>query len=634
MLNIPLKDYFRETRIYGSRLTFAAGVMVLIVVILLTRLLWLQVVHHKRYVTQALANQITPVPIPPVRGLILDRNGVVLAQNYPVYTLDIIPEQVSNMAATLKKLGKLVTLTPADLKQFQHERKNHSRFENITLRAHLTDEEAARIAINRPFLQGVDLHARLQRYYPLGSFAVHLLGYVGRITEDDLRHINTAAYRGTSFIGKLGIEQFYEKLLLGKVGVKQEETNAHGRSLGVLARTEPVAGKNLILNVDAHLQAIGENALRGERGAAIVMNPNTGSVLAFISMPNYDPNPFVDGINQKAYDALLNNPDKPLINRALNGQYSPGSTIKPFLGLGALESGEVKASDTVTCHGWFQLPGDRHRYRDWKRGGHGVMDLHDAIEQSCDVYFYTIAVKLGIDYIHDWLTKLGFGSRTGIDLDNESAGLVPSRAWRRAQGERWYIGETVVTGIGQGPLLVTPLQLVDAVSALANGKALMRPELLRAIENPVTHALSYVQPHVNKPLVLDDPRHLQAIVRAMIDVVNGPHGTARGIGWNAPYPIAGKTGTAQLMTVAQNAVYHRKDVPERLRDNALFISFAPADHPQVAVAVIVENGGHGGGEAAHIARKLMDYVILGKKDKTKASQLPVANTPKEEVTPQ
>ncbi len=632
MLNIPLKDYFRETRIYGSRLTFAAGVMILVASILLLRLLWLQVVHHKRYETQALANQITPVPIPPVRGLILDRNGVVLAQNYPVYTLDIIPEQVTNMAATLKELGKLVTLTPSDLKQFAHQRKTSPRFENITLRAHLTDEEAARIAVNRPHLQGVDLRARLQRYYPLGSFGVHLLGYVGRISEDELDDIDSSAYRGTYFIGKLGIEQRYEKTLLGKVGVEQEETNAHGRSLGVLTRKEPEAGKNLILNIDAHLQAIGENALKGKRGAAIVMNPNTGAVLAFVSMPTYDPNPFVDGIDKESYKALLNNPDKPLINRALNGVYSPGSTIKPFLGLGALESGDIKAKDTVTCRGWFTLPGDSHRYRDWKHGGHGVMNLHDAIEQSCDVYFYTTAVKLGIDYIHDWLTRLGFGKRTGIDLDNESTGLVPSKGWREAQHERWYVGETVVTGIGQGPLLVTPLQLVAAVSALANGKDVMQPELLRAIENPVTHELKYVQPHVDESLDLNDPRHLQAIVRAMIDVVTGPHGTARRIGWNAPYAIAGKTGTAQVLSVAQGETYHKKDVPERLRDHALFICFAPAEEPRVAVAVIVENGGHGGSAAAPIARKLMDYVLLPHKNEpTVASRLPSSAVPVEKL---
>lgn len=617
MLNIPLKDYFRETRIYGSRLTFAAGFMILVVLVLLVRLLWLQVVHHKHYETRALANQITPIPIPPVRGQILDRNGVVLAQNYPVYTLDLIPEQVSNMAATLKELGQLVTLTPNDIKQFERQRKAAPRFESITLRAHLTDEEAARVAINRPHLQGVDLHARLQRHYPLGSFGVHLLGYVGRINENEMESIDRAAYRGTHFIGKLGIEESYEHRLLGKVGVKQEETNAYGRSLGVLPDTgkEPVAGKNLILNIDAKLQAIGEKALKGKRGAAVVLDPNTGAVLAFVSMPTYDPNPFVDGIDQVSYDALLNNPDKPLINRALNGQYSPGSTIKPFIGLGALESGEVKAKDTITCRGFFTLPGDTHRYRDWKHNGHGVMNLHDAIEQSCDVYFYKTAVTLGINYIHDWLTHLGFGKRTGIDLKGESAGLVPSEQWREKRHEKWYLGETVVTGIGQGPLLVTPLQLVTAVSAIANGRGIMRPELLRAIENPVTHELRYVKPHVNELLDLRDPKHLQTIVQAMIDVVHGPHGTARRIGWNAPYEIAGKTGTAQVLGVAQGERYNKEMVPERLRDHALFICFAPADHPRVAVAVIVENGGHGGSAAAPVARKLMDYVLLGDKDK-------------------
>lgn len=613
MLNIPIKDYLRETRIYAARLSILAGLVVLIMLVLLGRLLYLQVVHHKHYETRARANQITPVPVPPVRGLILDRNGIVLAQNYPAYTLEVTPELVDDMEATLKKLSGLVKITRRDLARFNKLRRLRPGFETQILRTNLTDEEAARIAINRPHLQGVELRARLQRHYPLGSLGVHLVGYVGRINEQENARINRANYRSTLHIGKLGIEQQYEDILLGKVGVEHVETNARGRALHVVTRETPQAGNNIFLNIDARMQAAAEKMLAGKRGAVVAMDPASGAILTFVSMPTYDPNLFVNGIDHKSYNALLNDPDKPLINRALNGQYPPGSTIKPFLALAALASGKTGASDSITCRGIFRIAGEKRPYRDWKRGGHGKVDMHKAIVESCDVYFYKNAVNLGIDFMHQYLTRLGFGRLTGIDLKGESTGLVPSRAWREARGEKWYLGETVVTGIGQGPILVTPLQLAVTVSALANGGRLMQPRIMYATENPVSRERYYSQFKYEQVITTEQMPQLEIIINAMTDVVHGKKGTARRIGWNAEYKIAGKTGTAQVFSIKQGQRYDAKLLPERLRDHALFISFAPADNPRIAVAVIVENGGHGSRVAAPIARKLMDYYLLPEK---------------------
>lgn len=367
MLNIPLKDYFRETRIFGARLTMLAGLVVLIMLVLLGRMLYLQVVHHKHYETRARANQITPLPVPPVRGLILDRNGIVLAQNYPAYTLEVTPERVEKMAATLKQLSKLVKITDQDLARFNKLRRSRPGFEPQTLRTNLSEQEAAHIAINRPHLQGVELRVRLQRHYPLGSLGVHVVGYVGRINEEENERIDRAAYRSTLHIGKLGIEQQYESVLLGKVGVERVETNARGRALHVVTRETPHAGDHIYLNIDARMQAAAEKMLAGKRGSVVAIDPNTGAVLTFASMPTYDPNPFVNGIDHESYDALLNDLDKPLINRALNGQYPPGSTIKPFMALAALDSAKTDSSKTVTCRGSFRLAGEPRPYRDWKK---------------------------------------------------------------------------------------------------------------------------------------------------------------------------------------------------------------------------------------------------------------------------
>jgi len=611
MLDIPIKDRFRESRIFNNRLTFAGAVVVLLVLVLVARLVYLQIVSHSHYVTLSQANRMKPVPIAPPRGLIVDREGVVLAQNYPVYTLEIVPEQVDDINALVEELATLVSISDTDRKQFRKLLSERPRFESLALRSHLNEDEAARIAVRRPFLYGVELQARLQRHYPLGPLGVHALGYVGRISGADLERVDKADYYGLQHIGRLGLEATYEEALRGTVGSEKLEVNAHGRALGRIdpLRVAPHAGRRLDLHLDAKVQQVAERALGARRGAVVAIEPETGAVLAFASTPTYDPNPFVNGIDTESYQELLDHPDKPLINRALNGQYAPGSTIKVFFGFAALES--RLAGRAVECGGWYSLPGDRHVFRDWKRGGHGVVGLHDAIVQSCDVYFYRLAVTLGIEALKNFLAPFGFGTPTGIDLKNESDGILPSPAWKKARGLPWYPGETVVTGIGQGPILATPLQLASAVAAIANHGERLTPRLAAALEDVTTEAREPIVPGLARRIPVTNTEHLSTLISYMADVVHTAKGTAYRIGWNAPYRIAGKTGTAQVKGLAQGEHYDEKKTPERFRDHALFIAFAPVEKPKVAVAVIVENGGHGGSVAAPIARQVMDQVILG-----------------------
>jgi penicillin-binding protein 2 len=605
-----IRDHLRESRLFGARLSIVASVVVALTGLLFLRLAYIQIVNYRHFATLSQENRVRPVPIPPVRGTIFDRNGVVLAQNYPVLTLEVVPDQVDDMGEMLAEIGKIVTLNERDLKLFAKQLRERPRFEALTLRTHLTDEEAARFALVRYRWNGVELRARLQRHYPQGTLAVHAIGYVGRINEDEMENIDRNAYRGTQHIGKLGIEQSYEDTLLGTVGFEKVETDAHGRAIRVLERIAPVAGRHLHLGLDARLQAIAEQALGPFKGAVVAMDPKTGAVLAFASTPTYDPNPFVNGIDPDAYAALRDSKDKPLLNRVLNGQYAPGSTIKSFLGLAALDAGESPTKQ-ITCPGWYSLPGSSHRFRCWKKAGHGIVDLHTAVVQSCDVYFYKLAVTLGIDRLNTYLGGFGFGSPTGVDLRGESKGLLPQPDAKRRRGQEWQPGETVITGIGQGSLLVTPLQLADAISGIANRGLRPQPHLVQAIEDPTTRVST---PLPAAPMLSSGaytPDEYEIMVRNLTDVVNGEGGTARGIGWNAPYKIAGKTGTAQVKGVGQTESYVESRTAEHLRDHALFIAFAPVDDPQIAVAVIAENGGHGGSVAAPIARKLMDQYLIG-----------------------
>jgi len=614
MLNIPLKDYLRETRIFNTRLGAAGTVVAAMTLLLLARLVYVQVIEHRHYATLSQANRIKTVPVPPARGLILDRNGVVLAQNFPVYTLEIVPEQVEDMDALLAELGTLVRITPSDLKNFERQLRERPRFEGLALRAHLNEEEAARIAVRLPFLRGVELRARLQRHYPLGGLAVHALGYVSRISGRDLARIDPSAYRGIQHIGKLGLEYTYENLLVGTVGIEKVEINAHGRELRTLERQPPVPGKDLHLSLDARAQAVAEQALGERRGAVVAIDPATGGVLVFASTPTYDPNAFVNGIDAASYRALLHDPDRPLINRALRGQYAPGSTIKPFYGLADLEAGDdIDMERDVYCTGTYHLPGTSARFGDWK--AHGRVRLRDAIAQSCDVYFYRLAVALGAERLRLALEPFGFGAPTGIDLPEEKAGLVPSPEWKlRARKEPWYAGDTVVAGIGQGLILATPLQLANAAATLAAHGTRMKPTLLDAWEDPLTDERTEVVRQPVRRIRLADPHNWAKITGYMADVVHSRKGTAQRIGYDAPYHIAGKTGTAQVAAIDPVEGYDEDKVPERLRDHALFIAFAPVEAPKVALAVIVENGGSGSGTAAPIARRVLDQLLLGGAD--------------------
>ncbi len=611
MSGTPIKDYLRESRLFNARISAVVAIVTVVALVLIGRLAYLQIIDHRHYATLSNENSINPVPIAPVRGLIFDRNGVVLAENYPVMTLEIVPDQVKNMKILLSELGKIVTLNDRDLKNFYRQLREKPRFDSLVLRNNLTEEEADRFAVQRYRLTGAELHARLERYYPQGGLAVAALGYVGRISESDTKIINDADYRGIEYIGKLGIEASYENVLRGQSGIKKVEVNAEGRAIRTLDRIPPVAGENLDLNLDARLQSAAEQALGDHRGAVVAIDPRTGGVLAFVSTPSYDPNQFVDGISTSAYGALTGNPDSPLLNRALDGRYAPGSTIKPFLGLGALEDG-LNPNKTYYCPGWYTLPGSTHRFHcwRWREGGHGVVDLHDAIVASCDVYFYNLAVHLGISRIDSILNEFGFGAKTGIDVPGEFTGLVPSPAWKAAHGLPWYPGETVIMGVGQGAILVTPLELANATAILADNGAGFRPRMVRAIENPTTRALTYLKPVPGRTVVLHNTSDLQEMIHDLTDVVNTPKGTGYLMGRNAPYKIAGKSGTAQVKDMSANASYNAKQIAKNLRDNAVFIAFAPVGNPRIAVAVIVEHGGFGGEVAGPVARKVLDAYLL------------------------
>jgi len=601
-----IKDNLLESRLFMGRSLIAVLLFGALAVALVARLVWLQVVAHEHFTTLSEDNRVKLNPVPPNRGLIYDRNGVLLAENLSSFRLEVIPEQIEDMDATLAELGALVEITDYDRERFVKLRRRMSRFEGVPLRFHLSEEEVARFAINRHRFEGVDIQAGLSRYYPLGSHAAHALGYVGRINEEELQVIDQTNYRGTTHIGKEGIEKAYEDTLHGKVGYEQLETNAGGRTLRVLTREAPVSGSSLYLSLDARLQQIIEQAFGEFSGSAVAIDPRNGEVLAFVSVPGYDPNPFVNGIDSKDYRALNENPDQPLFNRALRGQYPPGSTLKPFVALAGLERGVTNIQSSTFCPGFYRLPGGEHKYRCWKHGGHGTVNLNPAIVQSCDVYFYDLARSLGIDRLHDFLAQFSLGARTGIDLVGERPGLLPSTAWKRAaRKEPWYPGETIISGIGQGYNLVTPTQLAAATATLASHGEYHQPHLVHAIRGtdgaltPLHTPPTRITPIVNR-------ENWDSVIGAMVDVVHSARGTAKRIGLGVNYKIGGKTGTAQVFGLKQDEKYDESKMDKRLQDHALFIAFAPAEAPRIAIAIVVENGGHGGSVAAPIARIIMD----------------------------
>ena len=605
-----LKDHFRETRLFTNRAVIALLLAAALMILLLVRLFDLQVLQHNTYSVLSDKNRVHIRAVPPTRGLIYDRNGALLAENLPSYQLEITRERVTDLDATIAELRQLIDISDENIVRFKKRLKRTQRHKPVPLRTRLSDVEVARFAVNRHRFPGVDTVAHLYRHYPFNGRGVHALGYVGRISEQELQRIDNTNYEGTDFIGKTGIEKFYEDLLHGEVGVEQVETNAQGRTLRVLERTPPIPGLNLYLNLDIELQRIAEAAFGDNNGALAAIDPSDGSVLALVSMPTFNPNLFVGGIDSKTYRVLQDSPDQPMFNRVLRGRYPPGSTVKPFVGLAGLEYGLIDPNVSTYCQGWYMLDGDERKYRDWKKTGHGHMDLTQAIVESCDVYFYDLALTLGIDRIFQFLEPFGFNDLTGIDTSGELTGLVPSRQWkRRAKRTPWYPGETLITGIGQGFFLATPLHLAEATATLSRYGHQLRPRLVAATEDPDSREIIGLPAVPNIAVPVLDRANWDYIIRAMTKVVHSPKGTARRIGQGAKYKIAGKTGTAQVFGIKQDEEYVEEEVAKKLRDHALFVGFAPVENSRIAVAVVVENGGSGGAVAAPIARKVMDYYL-------------------------
>jgi penicillin-binding protein 2 len=609
--NQRLKDHFQETQIFNQRVLVAGLIMFFLLIILLSRLVYLQITNQQHYSTLSEKNRVSIRPIAPTRGLIFDRNGILLAQNLPSFTLVIIPEHVDDLNKTLDNLSQLITISKEDLRRFHKSRRKKRRFEGVPLRFRLNEEEVAKISVHQYKLSGVIIKAQLSRHYPQGKLAAHAVGYVSRINEAELRRLNASNYSATTHIGKVGIERAYENILHGKVGFQHVETNAQGRVLRVLDRTLPVSGKNLYLNLDSKIQAIAEQSLIGNNGALVAIDPRNGAVLAMVSMPVYDPNLFVHGISSKNYKLLSTSPEQPLFNRALRGQYPPGSTIKPFIGLAGLELKELQSHNEINCPGWYMLKNDERRYRDWKKSGHKETNLKKAITESCDVFFYDLALTLGIDNMSSYLAHFGLGQKTGIDLLGELPGLNPSREWkRRNRNLPWFPGETLITGIGQGFMLMTPLQLAHATAAISMMGERFAPHMLYGIQDEQNSPVIKTKPEPLKAVPISDKQNWQTVIEAMKNVVHGLRGTARGIKHNLKYTIAGKTGTAQVFGIAQDAEYKKEEIAKKLQDHALFIGYAPYENPRIAVALIVENGGHGGSAAAPIVRKVIDQYLL------------------------
>ena len=616
----PIKDHHAERRLFLSRVILAAVVSLLLIGIVVARLVQLQVIDHEVFAEKSQGNRVRIEAVPPIRGLVYDREGRVLAENLPAYQLELIPEQVQDIDDTLKRLAAIGLIAEEDIAGFKELSRSGPRFKPVTLRITLTEEEIANFAIQRPRFPGVDFQPRLVRHYPNGTAVAHAVGYVGAVSADDLRRLEPARYAGSSHTGKTGVEAGYESSLHGDAGFRHLVTNARGRQvpgdsselLGTLpADQAPEPGSNVFLSIDLDLQRVAARALEGRRGALVAIDPWSGEILALVSAPSFDPNLFAVGMTTAQYAELQDNPDRPLFNRAVRGTYPPGSTIKPILALAALETGATNLSRRTFCVGYFMLPNSTHRYRDWKPEGHGPVDLHDAITQSCDVYFYEISGAIGIDNMHDYFGRFGLGRPTGIDIGGESGGLVPSRDWKRAafknrDDQRWYDGETVIASIGQGYMLATPLQLASAAATIATRGVRYKPHLVAAIENPLNGERTLISPERLPDVSISNEFYWDSVIGAMHDVMQGARGTARAVGMGAPYQMAGKSGTAQVVSIAQDAEYDEDEIEERMRDHALFIAFAPLDNPRIAVALIVENGSSGSGVAAPIAKAVID----------------------------
>jgi penicillin-binding protein 2 len=614
-LRPELKNYQHEQYYFRLRVVIAVIFVAILFGILIARFSYLQINQYNHYQTLAEKNRISLVPIVPNRGLILDRNGVILAHNFFVYTLEITPTKVENLEETIAEISQFVEISAVDRKRFKKFKEQSHNFESIPIRTHLNEVEAAKFAVNRYRFPGVEIKSRLFRHYPLGKQGAHMIGYIGRINDKDLVNLKEAGdlsnYKGSDHIGKSGVEQYYEANLHGITGFQQVEIDADGHAVRVLSSQSPIPGDNLILAADIKLQAIAEEAFEDYRGALVAINPKTGEVLTYVSQPSFDLNLFVDGIDVENWRALNESIDRPLVNRPIRGIYPPGSTFKPFAALAGLEAGKRAPPYSIQDAGFFTLPNSAHRYRDWKVGGHGVVDIQRAITISCDTFFYGLAVELGIEKLTDFVRHFGFGRKSGIDIAGENAGLLPTPEWKmRRFKQKWYPGETVIAGIGQGYMLATPMQLAQATAILANNGVAIQPRVVMYIEKGITGERVEIKPIIQDKVAVD-PKNIEIVKQGMVDVTL-PGGTAARVGNNAGYSIAAKTGTAQVVGIKQNEKYNESTMNARHLDHALFIAYAPAEDPTIAVAVIVENGRHGGSTAGPIARKVMDYYLLGK----------------------
>lgn len=611
---IRLKDHERDARLIGQRLAIGAGLVVVVLAILLARMYYLQVIQYEHHSTLAENNRIHVQPLPPARGLIYDRNGVILADNRPSFSLTLTRERAGDWPAVLDTLVEVLELTEEDRELFERRvRQGRRAFEPIPILFELDEQQIALIAVNQFRLPGVEVDVKLVRTYPQKEHFAHSVGYVGRINEQDLKRIDNVAYSGTHHIGKTGLERFYEEQLHGQVGYEEVETNARGRVLRVLNRVEAVSGQDLHLTLDVKLQEAAEKALADRRGAIVVIEVNTGEVLAMVSQPSFDPNPFVTGIGFKAYAELRDSPDQPLYNRILRGLYPPGSTIKPMVAAAALDAGVITGTSQVFDPGFYQLPNNSHKFRNWNRWGDGWVSLDLALARSNDTYFYDLAHRMGVDRLHEYMTRFGFGRRVALDMFEETGGIMPSREWKRARFKQvWYPGETLILGIGQGYMLSTPLQLAQATVLMATNGVWRRPRLARLIGDQPP-----VDPEPIADIVFKDASSWTLAKRGMESVVHGARGTARKVGQNAAYRIAGKSGTAQVVAIKQGESYNRNKLNERHRDHALFVAYAPADRPEIAVSVMIENGESGSGVAGPVAKQVMDAWLLDAKGQLK-----------------
>ena len=602
-----IKDSFLENRIFLSRTVILFVLILVLISGLVARLIYLQVAGHSRYHGMATNNRIKVTSVPPTRGIIYDKQGRILAENLPSYSLEIIPEQVTDMGDTLQRLQLALAIPEEKIEAFKKHRKRYKHFDSIPLLMQLSNTDVAKFAVLRHTFPGVDIHARLIRHYPYAELTAHVVGYVGRINEQELKILPEAEYRSIHSIGKIGVERAYEDILRGHAGYSEIEINAQGKPINELGKIEPTPGADIYLTVDVDLQKVAYDALAEYNGSVVALDLETGGVLVQVSKASFDPNLFVSGISHADYKTLNSSKNKPLFDRVLRGQYPPGSTLKPFIALAGLKHEITHMHETLFCPGYYQLPNNPHKYRDWKKWGHGKVNLDIAITQSCDVYFYDMSLALGIDKLSGFLHKFGFGKKTGIDLKGEKAGLLPSREWKRINREQaWFPGETLITGIGQGFTQVTPMQLARATATLANQGQVVTPYIAERIIDDNREIAVKHPPAKNIEL---KPSNVQDIIGAMVHVVHSARGTAKSIAKDIDFKIAGKTGTAQVYTIKQDEEYNEEEISFNMRDHALFIAFAPADDPKIAVAVIAEHGSHGGSIAAPIAAAVIKQYL-------------------------